>query len=663
MEKWANRVKELNKESKVRFNGGCTPEEKNYKPEDLIFNALSKSVSLREAVRRCPKGFALAVGHAHSPYPLVLEHSIEGKCRDLYEWLIVDGEMPWSAEIFLRSKASYFADTVDVCSIVSEVYNEAEKRKGLIVDDALASIGYLAIAGGKPSNCLEKASKLILIAISHIPGSVKYLEGELEILIRELINRGLAGLALAIVGSAMGQDLVGFKLYHLVSQVLNGKALSWTELVHWAEVTLVWEHTRVEYFRLYPNVSTCTYIVDIVDKICEHYKGAICYLAESILGAKLTVLYNKIADTQNRDFWLRRADNALKKLKTLSESDEDILARDLADFLKLMFPFTPSKEALHKLLSQLNAEFNYYASLVKLSVNDQEAARYAERACEEAKKFSVPKSILPCNLKARIYFIQGREKEAIKLFKENAEDAVKRGFIGMDRITIGDAFTHLVASHVAEGDREKALEEYKRYAHIIIVNYPAAWALLTGLMVLHDVRELEEAFEKAMRMLLMQLSPLWIKPILKCVYSSEGCVSVDPCEELKKTRDYDNCRRFVELADNLERLKKFIITRARDEVRDIFKVLLDDINDYRQIIEVVALTSNTVTLFAEVLRLISHGEFSKARAIAEHTYNLLGNIGQVQESRLWRELYESLGEEGCGDRCRKALQKLFFYIV
>jgi len=673
MEKWANQVKELNKESKVIFKGGCAPEEKNYKPEDLFFNALSKSVSLREAVRRCPKDFALAVGHAHSPYPLVLKYPIEDECNDLYEWLTVGGVMPRSAKRFLRLKASSFADIVDVCSIVSEVYNEMENRKKLSIYNALiyalVTIGSLAIARGKLSNCLEKASKLILSAIDNTSGSVKYLKRELKILIRELINRGLAGPALAIAGSAKKQDpAVGIQLYRYLDRQLFHRKFNKKATLDWAELALFLEEVHAEFFMSRPDVLTLTVVTVAI--ICKQYKGAICHLIEFILGIKLAVLYNMIGDTWNRDFWLERAKNALDNLKTLSKSDVDTVARDLASYLKLKYPLTPGKEALYLLLSELDMHFNYYAALIKLGVNAQEAADDAEKACIEAQNFGVPGLIvLPCNLMARAYFIQGRKEEAIKLFETNAENTIKYKLFSMDPIGIANVFANFVASHVVEGDLEKALEEYKRYKRFI-VNHPTAWALLTGLMVVHGVRELKEVFEVAMRALLVQFSPLEIKRILICMYSSDGCVNVDPCKGLTGT-NYDICRRFVELADNPEQLKEFIITfmvkgvegERRDILEGILKVLLDDINDYRQIIEVVASIGNTVTSFAEALRLISHGEFGKARAIAEYNYKLLNSAKHVQASQLWRELYEFLGEGECGDRCRKALQKLFFLTV
>jgi len=698
MEKWANRVKELNKESKVRFNGGCTPEEKNYKPEDLFFDALSKRVSLRKEVEKCPKGFALAVGYAHSFYKFALKHPAEDVCRNLYEWITVGGEMPWSARVFLRLKASSFADIVDVCSIISEVYNEAENKKGLYIRDILVSIGSLAIAGGKPSNCLEKASELIVFAIGSISGSVRYLKGELEILIKELINRGLIGPALTIAYWAAVQDrAVGFNLYRLVSQVLNEKKLGWAESVLWTELVLVLLEAHAPLSIRHPGVLT--YIADIVDKICEQYKGAICHFAESILGTRLAALCAMNGDVQNRDFWLERAANALEKLKTLSKSDDDALVRDLANYLKFMFPIISSKEALHLVLSTLNAVLNFLVALIKLYKNAQEAARYAERACEEGKKFGEPRFIvLPCAVTAKAYFIQGREEEAIRLFRETVESVVKHRLTDMDRdetvlalthlvalhVVEGDfekaleeyliavlhtltrfyeiapVLAHLIALHVVEGDLEKALEEYRRYERFIVDS--RAWALLTGLMVVHSVRELEGVFEEAMKVLLERESPLWIRPILKCIYGSEGCESVDPCKELT---GIDNviCKIFVALTDNPEQLKEFIITVTEDEDRDILEVLLDDINDYRRIIEVVALISNMATLFAGALRLISYGEFGKARAIAEYWYKRLDRDGEVQASQLWRELYESLGEGGCGNRCRKALQKLFFYTI
>jgi len=677
MEEWAKWVKGLNK---VKFNEGCAPEKGDYKPEDLFFNALSKRVSLREEVEKCPEYFALVVGFAHSLYIPAIKHPIKDKCRDLYEWLTVDGVEPPSARIFLFLKASSFADIVDVCSIVSEVYNEAEKKKGLSIDGALVSIGSLAVAGGRPSNCLEKVSKLILLATASILGSASYLEGMLEILIGELINRGLVGLALAIVYSAKGLDpIAAIQLYNLVIPVLNEDD---EEKLSWAESILL-AGTRVRLSMLDPDVLS--YIVNRVNKICERYKGVICHFAESILGVDLAILYDKRGDAQNRDSWLRRAEEALEKLKTLSKSDEGTLARDLADWLELKYLFTPSEEALRRELGELNRYFNYHAALIKLRANAQEASGYAERACEEAKKLNVLRDIVSsCNLKAKAYFIQGREEEAIKLFKENVEDAVEHSFLGMNLREIANTFAYLVASHVAEGDLEKAFEEYKRHEHFI-ANYPADWALLTGLMVVHGVGELEGVFKEARRVLLKQRSPLWIKliklklllseciygnsSILKCMdilYSCEECVSVDPCEGLTGINK-EICRGFVELANEPKRLKEFIITVVEGEetgiLGNILKVLLGDINDYGQITEVIVLINDTVASFAEALRLISHGEFGKARAIAEYRYKRLGKVGLVQASQLWRELDESLKEERCGDRCRKALQKLFFFIV
>jgi len=137
-------------------------------------------------------------------------------------------------------------------------------------------------------------------------------------------------------------------------------------------------------------------------------------------------------------------------------------------------------------------------------VDAQEAAGYAESACKKAKKLKKLRYIVSsCNLKARAYFIQGKEEEAIKLFKKNAENAVKHKLLGMDLSKIANAFVHLVASHVAEGDLEKALEEYKEH-ELFIVNDPPDWALLTGLMVVHGIGELEGVFEEARRVLLKQ---------------------------------------------------------------------------------------------------------------------------------------------------------------
>jgi len=80
-------------------------------------------------------------------------------------------------------------------------------------------------------------------------------------------------------------------------------------------------------------------------------------------------------------------------------------------------------------------------------------------------------------------------------------------------------------------------------------------------------------------------------------------------------------------------------------------------------LEIVLSRVSSTSSLAEIMHLISRDRIEAAKRLAEYVQKAFSMRGEVVPAGLFGELVSSLEEGKCGERCRKALLKLFYFHV
>jgi len=87
---------------------------------------------------------------------------------------------------------------------------------------------------------------------------------------------------------------------------------------------------------------------------------------------------------------------------------------------------------------------------------------------------------------------------------------------------------------------------------------------------------------------------------------------------------------------------------------------VDGVEDPVEMLEIVVSSVVSMSSLIEIMHLISRDRIEAARRLAEYNQRMLSMQGKIVPAGLFGELASSLGEGKCGERCRKALLKLFY---
>jgi len=91
--------------------------------------------------------------------------------------------------------------------------------------------------------------------------------------------------------------------------------------------------------------------------------------------------------------------------------------------------------------------------------------------------------------------------------------------------------------------------------------------------------------------------------------------------------------------------------------------LVEGVEDPVEMLEIIVSTISSMSSLIEIMRLISRGRIEAVRRLAEHWQRELSERGLVVPAGLFGKLVSSLGEGKCGERCKRALLKLFYLHV
>jgi len=257
---------------------------------------------------------------------------------------------------------------------------------------------------------------------------------------------------------------------------------------------------------------------------------------------------------------------------------------------------------------------------------------------------------------ARVLFLLGHEKEAIQIFRECMKNMSNKGLVGYSKVVISAITADYIASFLAEGREKEAFEEYKK-SRVYVSLYPSFHLPLVGLLRIYGLDVADEEVELKRRMYMVEESSVILR--LSGVAAALAHLYGLTKEACKAKRLTDNDRAICEaLLENIRRpsiLRKLLV-----ELGLVEATLLEGVEDPVEMLEIAASTARSTSSLIEIMRLISRGRIEAAKRLAEYWQKELSEQEEVVLAGLFGELVSSLEEGECGERCRKALLKLFY---
>ena len=122
------------------------------------------------------------------------------------------------------------------------------------------------------------------------------------------------------------------------------------------------------------------------------------------------------------------------------------------------------------------------------------------------------------------------------------------------------------------------------------------------------------------------------------------------------------CETLLEIVEK-PNIKLAILRRWLVMQHLVEETLVEGVEDPVKMLEIVVSTVNSISSLIEIMHLIWRNRIETARRLAEYWQRMLSERGQVVPAGLFDELASSLGEGKCGERCKKALLKLFYLHV
>jgi len=624
-----------------------------YSVNDVIFKA-----EFVEAVKRCPWVFAEAVGIASSPYsvkPLMneLEHC------GLAKWLTMGGEMPRSARRFLIRVASKFDDLVKPCEIINKVFEDASREGGAGLRDYVIRLGAFAISKDGLRNCLKNASILLSLALHNAPVQVSLLKDKLVEFVKSLVeNRLVREADMLIYGVVRRDPPLADDLLNIVSEKVERGEVDLSS--DWV-AQLLYEETSYLVYSPLPGKDDeleewAQRVIPLVLRECS---DAPCLYTKARLGARLAEFLSAIGLVpQAKD----TIDEAIKAVKELEKREG--LARELEPLLKLLAPFTKPEEVVGVKLADLKKLVYDVAHRIYRGFDLYKALEYAEEGYEIAKSGGLSDADLNIlrGRMARVLFLMGREGEAVQMFRECMKNMRDELYVGYSNENISTITAEYIASFLAEGRVEEAVEEYRRHRGDVS-RHPESLLLLTSLLHVYglDVADEEVELKRKIFMVLESRGVPRLRGVAAALVDLYGLAKTR-CEYKDLTaEDRAICETLLEIVEKPN--AKLILRRWLVEQGLVEEALVEGVEDPLEMLEIVVSRVSSTSSLVEIMHLISRGRVEAARRLAEYNQRMLSKRGRVVPAVMFGELASSLGEGKCGEGCRKALLRLFYYHV
>jgi len=651
----------LERLGKVEVEGKC----KGRGPVEVFFKALANNDEFRKAVGQCREDFAKAVGHAHTPYPLLREllECQRGGEPLLAGWLISGGAMPRATRLFFISEAEAFDDVVKPCQIIDKVFEDASRKGVVSLRDVALTLGAFAISKDGLRDCLKSAVVLIYYVLQGIPVRTYLLKAKFVEVIKNLIENRVIREVVKLIdevegwSSSLTRDLLDI-LLDIVEKVERGEIDLSSD---WVAQVLHEETSFSVYSSLPGKAGELEELALRVDSLVrQECNDMFCLYTKASLGVLLAELLRRFG-------FMSQARNVIDETTRAVEELEkrEGVARELESLLKIFAPSAKPEKVVGRILADLKSLIYGVAHRIYLGFDLEKALNYAEEGYEIAKREgldNVTLNILRSKI-ARALFLMGREGEAIQIFRECMKNMIGELYVGYSDEKISAITAEYIASFLAEGRVDEAVEEYRRHKDDVNLRL-GPLLLLTSLLHVYGLNVVDEEVERKRREFMVlesRVMPKWRGDAAALAHlyglTKEECGFKEL--GIKETaEDWTICKTLLKNVEKPDILRRWLI-----EQRLLEQSLVEGIEDPVEMLELVVSTASSASSLIEIMRLISRGRVKAARRLAEYLQKVASELGMVVPAGLFGELVSSLEEGKCGDNCKKALLRLFYYHV
>jgi len=631
-------------------------------PVEIFFKALANNDEFREAVGQCREDFAMAVGFAHTPYLLpreLLECQREGEPL-LAGWLISGKAMPPATKLFLRRMAEAFENVVNPCEVINKLFEDTSRNGGTGLRNDALTLGAFAVSKDALRDCLEKAVALLSLALHRALVYVSLLKAKFVKFVENLVENSLIREAAKLIEKVESRSPpLAYDLLDIVREKVERGEVDLSR--DWVTQALYEEASYLVYFSLPGRTDELKeWALRVKPLVRRECSDVPCLYTKALLGARLAEVLRMLGDaSQTRDI----INEAIRAVEELEKREG--LASELEPLLKIRAPFEKPEEVVGEHLADLKKLVYGVAHRVYLDFDFVKALEYVERSYKIAESGGLGDATLNTlrGMMARVLFLMGQEGEAIQLFRECMKNMEDKLYVGYHDENISAITANYIASFLAEERVDEAVEEYRRHRDDV-GRRPEYLLLLTGLLRVYglDVTDEEVELKRRAYMVLVSRGEPGPRGVVAALAHRYG-LTEERCEYGYLTaEDRAICETLLEIVER-PNVRPAILRRWLVEQGLVEETLVEGVEDPVEMLEIVVSTVDSVPSLIEIMHLISRDRIEAARRLAEHWQKELSERGLVVPAVLFGELASSLREGKCGERCRKALLKLFYLHV